>query len=472
MIEDSSQATLQPDSFRVQIPANHSWDSDLAILNSSLPRLVLLAVRALPVCAFVARYILCSILIACTKKDALSRRLGLIPLLCLSVVQGTLAPLLTNDSSFIGHLGRDAFLGACHAINLLTLVEVDATDLEREILRKRHSTTLERICSGLSILCNNRGIRTKWQVKNIPPFPQSFDGAKNPSHSSFCVRQITIALWEIGIAFLVALYFLRTMPSDTPCDRVLPAFRDSPGLWRVIWPLMWILPFRTSIDSIYRLASAVSVAIGLTTPIDWPPAFGSARDAWTLRQFWAVYWHQLLRWPFSAISTAIVEKGFGMTKSDLVGRYMHVLLVFTHSGLFHLINDVRYGVPWRKSGSLLFFCSFTLGFMIEDGVQELWRRVTQKRGKNQAMQCSEKRPSTGAALTPTPVWKKVLGFAWVGAWLSISTPIFIQPFFEGVCRQGAASGFLYIIQQLDPMFLCGAMAAMTLLVWHHFGIDL
>jgi hypothetical protein len=210
---------------------------------------------------------------------------------------------------------------------------------------------------------------------------------------------------------------------------------------------MWILPFRTNIDSIYRLASAISVAIGLTTPIDWPPALGSAHDAWTLRQFWAVYWHQWLWWPFSAISTAIVEKGFGMTKSDLVGRYMHVLCVFTHSGLLHLINDVCSGLPWRKSGSLPFF---SLGFMIEDGVQELWRRFTQKQGKEQAMQCSEKRRSTGAALTPTSIWKKVLGFAWVGAWLSISTPVFIQPFFEGVCREGAVSGFLYIIQQRGP----------------------
>jgi hypothetical protein len=110
--------------------------------------------------------------------------------------------------------------------------------------------------------------------------------------------------------------------------------------------------------------------------------------------------------------------------------------------------------------------------MIEDGVQELWRRLTQKQEKEQAMHRSEKRRSTGAALTPTPAWKKVLGFAWVGAWLSISTPVYIQPFFERVCRERAASGFLYIIQQLDSMCMCGAVAAMTWLIWHHFVIDL
>ncbi|GFF25729.1 LOW QUALITY PROTEIN: hypothetical protein IFM46972_01521 [Aspergillus udagawae] len=451
------------------MPANVSWGSDTAGLNSLLPQLLRLVVRALPACAFVARYILCTY----TNKGALSRRLGLILLLCLSVVQGTFASLLDIHPMIAAELGIDALLSSCHAINLLTLVEVDASDLQREVLRRPHSTSLERICGGLSMLCNYRGVRTKWQVKNTPPFPPSFDGAKSLSHGDFCARQITIGLWEINTVWLVVLSFQRTMQPDTPCGRILPGFRDW-GLWHTTWPLLWILPFRLGIDGLYRLASAASVAVGLTEPLDWPPAFSSAREAWTLRRFWGVYWHQWLRWPFSAISTTIAENGFGMTKAHLVGRYMHVLFVFTLSGVLHLISDVLSGVPWRKSGSLLFFCSFTLAFMIEDGVQELWRRITEKQGKEQAVQSNEKcgRMSAVEVVTSTPVWKKVVGFAWVGAWLSVSSPVYLQPFFEGLCRQGSTPDYLHMAQRLDPMVLCGGMAAMTLLVWHRFGIDL
>lgn len=48
--------------------------------------------------------------------------------------------------------------------------------------------------------------------------------------------------------------------------------------------------------------------------------------------------------------------------------------------------------------------------MIEDGVQEAWRRLSGQRARTEE-----------SSLT-TPVWQKIIGFIWVAAWLMITSP--------------------------------------------------
>ena len=60
---------------------------------------------------------------------------------------------------------------------------------------------------------------------------------------------------------------------------------------------------------------------------------------------------------------------------------------------------------------MMFFQSFTFGIMIEDCVQELWRRFS---GTNK----------TAKAKGTTPLWQKVVGAIWVVVFLSITSPWF------------------------------------------------
>ena len=58
-----------------------------------------------------------------------------------------------------------------------------------------------------------------------------------------------------------------------------------------------------------------------------------------------------------------------------------------------------------------FFCDQALGIIIEDSVQSIYRRM---RGK-------------GESGRENPIWVKMIGYAWVIAFLSWATPIWIYP---------------------------------------------
>jgi Trk-type K+ transport system membrane component len=45
----------------------------------------------------------------------------------------------------------------------------------------------------------------------------------------------------------------------------------------------------------FSVFAALTVAIGMYTPQDWPPLMGRLRDVSTVRNFWGKFWHQDLR---------------------------------------------------------------------------------------------------------------------------------------------------------------------------------
>lgn len=45
----------------------------------------------------------------------------------------------------------------------------------------------------------------------------------------------------------------------------------------------------------FSVFAALTVAIGMYSPQDWPPLMGRLRDVSTVRNFWGKFWHQDLR---------------------------------------------------------------------------------------------------------------------------------------------------------------------------------
>lgn len=82
------------------------------------------------------------------------------------------------------------------------------------------------------------------------------------------------------------------------------------------------------------------------------------------------------------------------------------------SGLIHVAYDIGSNVPLERSGAMHFFCSFAFGIMLEDAVQEAWKRLT----GNRTVKSGE-----------TTIWKKVVGFVWVAVFLSVVTPFYAYP---------------------------------------------
>jgi hypothetical protein len=71
------------------------------------------------------------------------------------------------------------------------------------------------------------------------------------------------------------------------------------------------------------------------------------------------------------------------------------------------------GVTPRDSGSMIFFPTIPFFYMIEDGVQEFWRR------------------NSGSTISDTeasiPLWKRIVGYAWVISWLCVCAPWYNYP---------------------------------------------
>jgi hypothetical protein len=128
------------------------------------------------------------------------------------------------------------------------------------------------------------------------------------------------------------------------------------------------------------------------------------------------FWHQSLRYTLSSTSSFITERVLKLTKPSLIERYTNVLFVFTLSGIVHIFQDIGYGKSNTRHqlGTLAFFQSFAFGIMIEDGVQELWRRFSGTMIRSEA--------SEG-----TPLWRKVAGAIWVMVFISMVSPWYHYP---------------------------------------------
>ncbi|KAG8420569.1 hypothetical protein J3459_010932, partial [Metarhizium acridum] len=174
----------------------------------------------------------------------------------------------------------------------------------------------------------------------------------------------------------------------------------------------WFVVARVLIDASYRAATLVAVGLGGSSPEDWPPLFGSMWMAFTLRNFWGKFWHQFLRWPFTSTANYLTRDFLRLPRPSPMERYLNIFLVFLLSGLLHVMVDSVQGVLPSQSGAMTFFPLFTLGFMIEDGIQEAWKRLRVSK-------------ETHRADLRTTLWQRTLGFIWVITWMSLTSPPYL-----------------------------------------------
>lgn len=136
--------------------------------------------------------------------------------------------------------------------------------------------------------------------------------------------------------------------------------------------------------------------------------YGSLSEAYTLRGFWGKFWHQTLRNNFEGPSRFIIYKILHLPRGSLLARYSFIFLVFFLSGVLHVVSDIGMNLPPSQSGALRFFCTNAFGIILEDGVQELCRRLNGRKDSN-------------------GLWSRTLGYVWVVVFLSWSTACWQYP---------------------------------------------
>jgi hypothetical protein len=60
-----------------------------------------------------------------------------------------------------------------------------------------------------------------------------------------------------------------------------------PYWWRSVHVVAYGASAYAMLDIQFAIASAITVATGISKPEDWPNAFGTISDAWTIRRFWS-----------------------------------------------------------------------------------------------------------------------------------------------------------------------------------------
>ncbi|KAJ5195811.1 hypothetical protein N7449_006290 [Penicillium cf. viridicatum] len=281
----------------------------------------------------------------------------------------------------------------------------------------RTKSFLSRLVQAVQLLTCTRAINTPRQVKNVPPFPAYYN-KRDPKlipRGRFLVRETAIAIWQFLVLDIFSVLASRQAMNDQDEESSVSSSLqwDIPGrelIAQAIQTLItWLVVSRILLSFYYRVASIIFVSLG-DSPSNSPPLIGRMADIYTLRNFWGKFWHQLLRLPLTSTSNFLTRDVLGLPRSSFVERYTNVFIVFFFSGLTHVILDsLRNVSPW-DFWTMSFFLSFVVGYMIEDGVQGLWKRTLGSQN------------DSGLPMW----WQKALGFCWVITWLGVTSPWYFR----------------------------------------------
>ncbi|CAI7654061.1 uncharacterized protein N7487_001898 [Penicillium crustosum] len=290
----------------------------------------------------------------------------------------------------------------------------------REFVDENGSTKsfLSCLIQAVQLLTYTRAINTPREVKNVPPFPEYYN-KRDPKvipRGRFLVRETAIAIWQFMVldtfGVLTSRHAMNDQDEESSVSSVIQW--DIPGQEMIVQAIQtlitWLVVSRILLSFYYRVASIIFVSLG-DSPSNSPPLIGRMADIYTLRNFWGKFWHQLLRLPLTSTSKFLARDVLGLPRPSFVERYTNVFIVFFFSGLTHAILDsLRNVSPW-DFWTMSFFLSFVVGYMIEDGIQDIWKRILGSQ--------------TDSGL---PVWwQKALGFCWVVTWLGVTSPWYFRP---------------------------------------------
>lgn len=130
-----------------------------------------------------------------------------------------------------------------------------------------------------------------------------------------------------------------------------------------------------------------------------------------------VSWHQMMRSFLEPWSDFLSFTILRIPKGTLVSRYTRLVLSFWISGMIHVAMGMCYGVHPMDSGAVNFFLMHAGGIMVEDGIQELYRRFGGKPNR----------------------WMRGLGYFWTALFFLWTTPSWGWPTARSLIPRGDRS---------------------------------
>jgi hypothetical protein len=244
------------------------------------------AVRLFSLCAL--QLLIPTLLLATTPKRSILRYLS-VPCMLWVLKQGITQipnPTILHSNS-IGFL----FISILSATYFLLANPKDSRDFVNA-----NGTTksfFSRLYEAIRMMMLTRAINTPRQVKNIPG-PPAYYAKRDPKvvpRGRFLVRETSIAVWQF-----LALSMFETLSAQEASKKPAPISFEVQWFvpvdqWveRIISNLIgWFIVARILIDLNARICAILCVGLGLDTPADSPPTFGTMADAYSLRNFWGL----------------------------------------------------------------------------------------------------------------------------------------------------------------------------------------
>ncbi|KAK8104723.1 uncharacterized protein PG998_011756 [Apiospora kogelbergensis] len=190
--------------------------------------------------------------------------------------------------------------------------------------------------------------------------------------------------------------------------------------------------------------AALAVLLGLCAPADCPYVMGPVGAMASLRGLWGRTWHQAARRQMAAIADAVGRCLLGLRPGGRPSAYLKLALGFFLGGATHAVAGYLATKALKASLAVAAADDASgplVGVVLEDAVFALllrfgvlrddWRRnhmANGKAGYGKDMQWwwSRRRGESSIRI------EKVLGYAWVVFWLSLTLP----PYVEGIRQTG------------------------------------
>ncbi|KAF8993317.1 membrane bound O-acyl transferase family-domain-containing protein [Cyathus striatus] len=286
------------------------------------------------------------------------------------------------------------------AFNFLFL-EPNAQDTLRENNQLKPASQLsllQRLKWATKLLLNLRGANWNCAVPGL-----RYPGAS--SRWNFVFSQL---LWT-GFYYLLG----DLIGSFT---RRIPAFQYPPteslnarGLgWQAVYVTVFWTSMCIMMNRVHSTVSAVLVAVGESSPQDWPAFFGVWLDTTSMRKFWGRSWHQIMRRSIQPHSKFLTNNILRLPPKSLLATYIELLCCFFLSGVYHSAAD---WLVLRNPSTALINFKFFFGLsgiiILEDFIIFL--------GKN-----------IGINKVPT-----IVSYMWVLWWMTVSSPMAIETMIMG-----------------------------------------
>ena len=116
-----------------------------------------------------------------------------------------------------------------------------------------------------------------------------------------------------------------------------------------------------------------------------------------------------MRSGFEGASNFVTHDVLHLPAHGALQRYTKIFASFALSGVMHVFADMGGGLTMQQSGALQFFCMQALGIMMEDGVKEAYKHLTNVTGR-----------------LPHSM-ERAIGYAWVLFFFVWTSPVWVFP---------------------------------------------